>query len=162
MITMDDIVTVEFNSPGNSIEINTTDLGTGDYEFSLEHEYDYQHFQDAPIFTGLSGGIYTLVINDKNGCGETELIIVILDYPKFLTPNNDGRNDTWKLVGIESTSFTISPIQIFDRFGKLVAVLDPQSQGWDGYYNGSPLPSTDYWYSVTIINLCVIIMRPGD
>ena len=151
-ITQDDIVTIEFNSPGNSIEINTTNLGIGDYEFSLEHDYDYQPFQDSPIFTELLGGIYILLVNDKNGCETTELTIVLLDYPKFLTPNNDGHNDTWKLVGIESTSFTSSPIQIFDRFGKIVAVLDPQSQGWDGYYNGSQLPASDYWFRVQLTN----------
>jgi gliding motility-associated-like protein len=150
MIAEDDIITVEFNSPGNSIEINTTNLGAGDYEFSLEHDYDYQPFQDEPIFKGLLGGIYTLLVNDKNGCGETKLTIVILDYPKFLTPNNDGQNDTWKLVGIEFTSFTISPIQIFDRFGKIVAVIDPLSQGWDGYYNGTQLPASDYWFRVQL------------
>jgi gliding motility-associated-like protein len=151
-ITEDDIVTIEFNSPGNSIEINTTNLGIGDYEFSLEHDYDYQPFQDEPIFTGLLGGIYTLLVNDKIGCGEMELTIVLLDYPKFLTPNNDGYNDTWKLVGIESTSFTVSPIQIFDRFGKIVAILDPQSSGWDGYYNGIQLPASDYWFRVQLTN----------
>ena len=151
-ITEDDIVTIEFNSPGNSIEINTTNLGIGDYEFSLEHDYDYQPFQDEPIFTGLLGGIYTLLVNDKIGCGEMELTIVLLDYPKFLTPNNDGYNDTWKLTGIESTSFTVSPIQIFDRFGKIVAILDPQSSGWDGYYNGIQLPASDYWFRVQLTN----------
>ena len=149
-ITEEDIITIEFNSPENTIEINTTNLGTGDYEFSLKHEYDFQPFQDEPIFTGLLGGIYTLVINDKNGCGETELTIILLDYPKFLTPNNDGHNDTWKLVGIESTSYVISPIQIFDRFGKIVAVLDPLSSGWDGYYNGAQLPASDYWFRVQL------------
>ncbi|MBJ97279.1 MAG: hypothetical protein CMC87_04790 [Flavobacteriaceae bacterium] len=26
--------------------------------------------------------------------------------------------------------------------------LSPSSPGWDGTYNGSPLPSGDYWFSV--------------
>ena len=151
-ITEEDIITIEFNSPENTIEINTTNLGTGDYEFSLKHEYDFQPFQDEPIFTGLLGGIYTLVINDKNGCGETELTIILLDYPKFLTPNNDGHNDTWKLVGIDTRNFIVSPIQIFDRFGKIVAIIDPKGSGWDGYYNGTELPASDYWFRLQLTN----------
>ncbi|GAB1309529.1 hypothetical protein KH5_22120 [Urechidicola sp. KH5] len=152
-ITEEDIIKVEFSSPENSIEIITDNLGSGDYEFSLEHPTDYRSFQVEPLFTNLVGGIYTLIVNDKNGCGQTSLEIVLLDYPKFLTPNNDGANDTWKLVGIESASFTVSQINIYDRFGKLLAVVDPYGDGWDGYYNGEALPSTDYWFSLQLTDL---------
>jgi gliding motility-associated-like protein len=41
-------------------------------------------------------------------------------------------------------------IYIFDRYGKLLKQLSAsnQSDGWDGTYNGKPLPSTDYWFTV--------------
>ncbi|WP_283640904.1 T9SS type B sorting domain-containing protein [Mesonia mobilis] len=26
--------------------------------------------------------------------------------------------------------------------------MSPSSRGWDGTYNGNPLPSGDYWFSV--------------
>ncbi|MCF6278780.1 MAG: T9SS type B sorting domain-containing protein [Flavobacteriaceae bacterium] len=149
----EDVVTIEFNSPTNSIEIITTNLGSGDYEFALQHESDSRSWQDEPIFTDLQGGMYTILINDKNGCGEISKELFLLDYPKFLTPNNDGYNDYWQLIGLDSSTFTISPIQIFDRFGKIVAIIDPtQGQGWDGLYNNEMLPSSDYWFVLSLTN----------
>ncbi|HZW62131.1 MAG TPA: T9SS type B sorting domain-containing protein, partial [Flavobacteriaceae bacterium] len=39
-------------------------------------------------------------------------------------------------------------IYIFDRYGKLLKQLSPTGSGWDGMYNGEPLPSSDYWFTV--------------
>ena len=40
-------------------------------------------------------------------------------------------------------------IYIFDRFGKLLKQISPSlGPGWDGNYNGNPLPSSDYWFLV--------------
>ena len=35
---------------------------------------------------------------------------------------------------------------IFDRYGKLLKQIDETSVGWDGNFNGRPLPSSDYWF----------------
>jgi len=32
----------------------------------------------------------------------------------------------------------------------LLAQLDAQEEGWYGLFNGSPLPSADYWYKVQL------------
>ena len=36
-------------------------------------------------------------------------------------------------------------------FGKLLAQLDPDGTGWDGTYNGSQMPATDYWFKILYI-----------
>ena len=36
----------------------------------------------------------------------------------------------------------MSTIYIFDRYGKLLKQLSPLGQGWDGTFNGKPLPAT--------------------
>ncbi len=41
-----------------------------------------------------------------------------------------------------------SKIYIFDRYGKLLKEIRPQSRGWDGTYNGVLMPSSDYWFTV--------------
>ena len=70
----------------------------------------------------------------------------MLHYPVYFTPNGDGFHDTWH---IPLASFEPAmEIFIFDRYGKLLKGLLPQSGGWDGNYNGQPLPSTDYWFTV--------------
>jgi len=72
----------------------------------------------------------------------------VFGYPKFLTPNGDGYNDTWQLDGINFQPATL--IYIYDRFGKLLVKLDPTSDGWDGRYRGRMMPDGDYWFNVKL------------
>ena len=71
-------------------------------------------------------------------------LAVDIDFPPFLTPNDDGYNDTWNVNA--SNSFEIININIFDRYGKLLKSMVSNSAGWNGTYNGKRLPSNDYWF----------------
>lgn len=152
MISNDDVTIVD-DSANNSITIDTTNLGIGDYEFALLGEATGQtNFQDEPFFENLVGDIYTILVRDKNGCGTNgTLSVPVIQFPKFFTPNNDSRNDLWMIKGANSTFFPGSRIQIFDRYGKLVGSIDIDSEGWDGTYNGRVLPSDDYWFVTRIL-----------
>ena len=72
-----------------------------------------------------------------------------LPFPKFFTPNNDGYNDHWTIEFAYLAPNT--GIKIFDRYGKLIKVLNT-NQVWDGTFNGYNLPSSDYWFVVTRLN----------
>ncbi len=123
--------------------------GLGDYEYRVSLE---EPFQDSPIFTDLSPGFYTLYVRDKNGCGTVRQDFSIIGYPRYFTPNNDNYHDFWQLIGV---SFTIEPnaqIFIFDRYGKLLKQIAADGIGWDGTYNGNPLPSSDYWFTATLMD----------
>lgn len=122
----------------NNVEIIVD--GDGDYEYSLNGGT----FQDDPIFMDIPPGLNTIIINDKNGCGTTEPIeFLVVAYPKFFTPNADGINDSWNIRGIET--LTNPAVFVFDRYGKLLKQLGSVG-GWDGTFNGRPMPSTDYWF----------------
>ena len=43
-----------------------------------------------------------------------------------------------------------SKIYIFDRYGKLLKELSYNSLGWDGTYNGNPMPTSDYWFYIEL------------
>lgn len=116
--------------------------GNGDYEYSL----DGINYQNSSIFTNLEEGEYTIFVNDKNGCGVASKNFLILDFPKFFTPNGDGYNDTWNIKNLEKRGLQASKIYIFDRLGKLLKQISPQGNGWNGTYNGAQLPSEDYWF----------------
>ncbi|MGB0896784.1 MAG: T9SS type B sorting domain-containing protein [Flavobacteriaceae bacterium] len=98
------------------------------------------------VFNNVSPGIHVITITDSRGCWKETISILVIDYPKFFTPNGDGVNDTWQIIGIEG--IPISIIYIFDRYGKLLKQLDPNSIGWDGTYNGNQLPASDYWFTI--------------
>ena len=73
--------------------------------------------------------------------------MVIINYPKFFTPNGDGFNETWNIKHLLSTNPN-APISIYDRYGKLITIITPSTQGWNGLYNNYTLPATDYWFTV--------------
>ncbi len=122
--------------------------GTGDYEFSI----DGINYQENSTFYNLEEGEYTVFVNDKNGCGVISTTFYILDYPKFFTPNGDGYNDTWNIKNLEKRGLQASKIYIFDRLGKLLKQVNPESQGWNGTFNGNMLPSEDYWFVLELTN----------
>ncbi|MHB1107498.1 MAG: hypothetical protein ACYCZ2_14175, partial [Lutibacter sp.] len=93
-ITQNDIIVID-DSANNSITINTSNLGIGDYEFSLDE--DFGNYQDEPYFENVSSGFHTIYVQDKNSCGIAPIEVSVIGYPKFFTPNGDGHNDTWNV-----------------------------------------------------------------
>ena len=152
ILTKNDITVVD-DSDNNSITIATTNLGIGDYEYAIAKSDGFMSsFQDDPYFDHLAAGIYTVIIQDKNNCGTAQLAISIIGFPRFFTPNNDGFNDTWKVIGVNEKFYTSSNIFIFDRFGKFITQINPRGNGWDGLFKGKQLPATDYWFSVELVD----------
>lgn len=150
-IDQDDIIITD-DSTNNTITIlsDNNNIGTGDYEFALD--YEFGPYQNSPFFENVTIGIHTIYINDKNGCGLTSIEVSVVGFPKFFTPNNDGFNDTWRILGVNERFYSASTLQIFDRFGKILAIIKPSDQGWDGNYNGYKLPEADYWFKAEIID----------
>jgi len=94
---------------------------------------------------------YTVTVVDENGCEATaEIFMEFIDveFPNFFTPDGDGRNDLWLPDNIEG--FPDVLIKIYDRYGRVVEVMARNVKGWDGNYDGKPLPTGDYWYVVQL------------
>jgi gliding motility-associated-like protein len=140
-ITLNDITIVD-DSDNNTLTVNNSP-GIDNFEFNLD---SFDEFGDETYFEHLEPGIHALYLRDKTNCGISKLDIAILGFPKFFTPNDDGQNDTWKILGNDTNNIQISAIYVYDRFGKLVADVDLTGDGWDGFHNGERLPSADYWY----------------
>ncbi len=141
-------IEIEDLSDNNTVTILLENTSIGDYEYSLDAPTG--PFQESNIFTNVTPGFHTVYVNDINRCGVSQQEISVVKIPKFFTPNQDGFNDTWNIVGVNANFFSNSKIYIFDRFGKLLADVDPKGPGWDGVFNGRNLPSTDYWYLVKL------------
>ncbi|QAA81808.1 T9SS type B sorting domain-containing protein [Aequorivita sp. H23M31] len=137
------VTTMPF-ADSHSIEVWATGLGI--YEYQL----DDGPFQDGTIFENVAAGPHTITIRDKNGCGLVTITIGVLDYMPYFTPNGDGYHDTWNIIGMAQADPS-AKIYIFDRYGKLLKQVSPLGPGWDGTYNGNPLPSSDYWFRVEYV-----------
>ncbi len=130
---------------GLTAEISIT--GTGIYEYSL----DNIHFQSSNVFNFTAGGVYTCYVKEiGTNCGFDYKIFVVIDYPKFFTPNADGFNDYWKVNGMHL--FPDAKIAIFDRYGQLITVLNTKNLYWDGKLNGENVSSSDYWFVANLGN----------
>lgn len=85
------------------------------------------------------------LVSDCSDTATTSFIAA--SYPYFFTPNQDGFNDSWNISCLRDNP--TASIYIFDRFGKLLKTLDTGGTGWDGTFQGNPMPSSDYWFKVT-------------
>lgn len=137
-------ITVELGSDafsGNNI-LDITVVGNGDYEYRL----DTTDWQREPRFEGVRGGERAVYVRDIYNCNEITAMKIIIDYPKYFTPNGDGTNDTWNIRGISNQ--VNAKIYVYDRYGKLIKQLLPTQPGWNGTFNGKMMPTDDYWFTV--------------
>ena len=133
------IITAAFS---DNPTIQVTTLSVGDFEYQL----DDGPWQDEPIFNNVSNGEHIVTVRDKRGCIESSQTLIVIGYPKFFTPNNDGSNDTWNINGVSDQ--VNAKIYIFNRYGKLLKQISPAGEGWSGLYSGRLMPVDDYWFAL--------------
>ena len=125
--------------------------GAGEYEFAL----DGGNFEDGNeieghIYYNVTEGVHTIHVRNKNGC--TPIVskeIVVIRFPRFITPNHDGLNDTFYVYGGEG--FATTSVVIYDRYGKVITNLN-KATTWDGFYLGRLAIESDYWFVATFID----------
>ncbi|MGE4346702.1 MAG: T9SS type B sorting domain-containing protein [Flavobacteriaceae bacterium] len=122
-------------------------------EDTFEYSLDGVFWQTSNIFENVRPGIVTVYVRDVIQCGLDIQEYFLLFPPLFFTPNGDGVNDIFLIEGINRFDLEV---MIFDRYGKLLTVLNSNNPYWDGTYRGEDLLSSDYWYSITHNNSVVM------
>ncbi len=135
-------------APVNSIRLRPELMGPGDYEYSLDSFGNT--FQDSPEFAEVEPGFHILTARDKNGCGQQQFRVGVVGAQAYVSPNNDNINDQFKLLGLSRDYYASGELYIYDRYGKLLAAIDPFSEGWNGTLQNRNLPSTDYWFRLQL------------
>jgi len=135
-------------SDNNTVTIHLTDSSIGDYSYSLDSPSG--PFQLSNHFENVQPGEHTVYVYESKGCGIVSEKITVLRIPKFFSPNGDGHNDTWNILGLDTKSYAEAKITIFDRYGKLIYSSNGRQNGWDGNFNGTALVATDYWYRIIL------------
>ena len=64
-----------------------------------------------------------------------------LFMPNAFSPNNDGKNDFYKIGGLGILEMHL---QIYNRFGELVFETQDKNELWDGSFNGKTNANTSY------------------
>lgn len=95
-------------------------------------------------------GDYQVQISKFN-CSETKNITVNqinCNIPTGISPNNDGKNDTFDLTGLN-----VKKLKIFSRWGREVFWADNYINQWYGQdYHNRILPTATYYYLIEFNN----------
>ncbi len=142
--TIDDVIVEDLVS-NNSVTILVS--GEGNYQYSIDDING--PYQESNYFENVISGFHTVYVKDGFDCGITEQIISVKGFPKFFTPNNDGKNDFWQIDGVNADFNQGTKTSIFSRYGKPITTLNYLSIGWNGNLNGKQLPTDDYWFVIT-------------
>jgi gliding motility-associated-like protein len=144
--TLADVTWTATSYFSDNATIVVTATAAGNYLYQL----DFGPLYTSNIFDNVTPGLHSITVYDANGCSAPIIktdAVRIIDYPHFFTSNGDGINDTWNIFDLADVA-PYSEIYIFDRYGKLLKQISPLGLGWDGTYNGQPMPSSDYWFLV--------------
>jgi len=111
----------------------------------------------SPNLDLLGPGVYRVLIQDANYCEVIDTAILIsdamtcLNIPTAFTPNADGYNDWWEIVGIEY--YPDARVQIFNRWGEQIFYTENYlDQPFDGTYRGIKLPVDSYHFIIELNN----------
>jgi len=137
-----EIISTPFSD--NQTVVATVAGGTGAYEFQL----DNGPWLEENTFSGITGcDEHVLRVREISGCSNIAVgAFRILEYSKVFTPNGDTYKDSWNIDCLRDQ--TSARISIYDRYGKILAVIYPSRLGWNGVYNGALMPTNDYWFEV--------------
>ena len=145
---------VQMGMPNTTVSFfeQTTDAATwlwnfGDGNSSSEPNPQHQ-------FTTAGEHFVTLTVTSEFGCvaqvihGPFVVVPSDLFIPNVFSPNGDGVNDVFLPEYIGSQPFFL---QIFDRWGVLMAEVRNKTAGWDGLtVDNKPAPDGVYYYRLTV------------
>jgi gliding motility-associated-like protein len=106
--------------------------------------------QLQPMASPVETQRYYITATGEKGCTSTDSMLLKvfkeLKVPNAFTPNGDGKNDTWRIPGLDD--YKNATVQVFNRWGQIVFKSTGYSNPWRGDINGTPLPTGAYYYVI--------------
>ena len=118
----------------------------------IVYSKDGINWQTSNLFENIKPGPVTFYVRfeDSDCLGKTKDGLSV-KFANVITPNDDGVNDTWSFTDLDVFKDTPSNLKIYDRNGLLVFEKSSTDNFiWDGKYNGRVLPTSSYWYIMTL------------
>lgn len=103
-----------------------------------------------PQVTPAKDVLYTLKVTSADGCSASDQVFVKVlktpTIPNVFTPNNDGINDRWQILYLES--YPGATVEIYNRYGQLIFQSVGYGKPWDGSFKGAQVPAGTYYYII--------------
>lgn len=118
--------------------------------------YQWQDGSSGTNFPAIQMGLYYVIVTDDNGCEATDQVQIWTDYclqglyiPNAFSPNGDDRNNEFTIV---ENGFTLTELNVFDRWGTFIFRSNSVQDAWDGTYKGQPVQEGVYIWTATYLD----------
>ncbi|MFN8415256.1 MAG: gliding motility-associated C-terminal domain-containing protein [Cytophagaceae bacterium] len=120
--------------------------GTPYYSWSRDNLSFTRITTDTTILTNFARGVHTIYLQDSLGCkGQVEVKVNVAFFiPNLISPNNDGQNDRFEIMGLPRGSF----LRITNRWGDTVY----RSENYDNSWDADELSDAVYYYILQMPN----------
>lgn len=118
-----------------------------------KYSYIWDNGMNASVIESLENGFYRIDVMDSIGCvyaKNFELDCIKSQIPQVITPDENGKNDSW-VLNLDAKS----EVKIFNRWGSLVFLASPYMNDWNGQTSDGIntlgkgfLPSGTYFYVI--------------
>lgn len=147
VINLDDEILL---CPGDVVQLDVTQ--------PFPAHYTWSHGPITPQVTLDATGLYTIVI--ETGCGSADKTIILSSadcpneedffIPNIFSPNGDGVNDLFAVVGKPEVDVITIGISIFDRWGNLVFASSQYPVEWNGQTHDRELNPGVFTYKLDV------------
>ena len=94
--------------------------------------------------------LYSLVATSQYGCIKEDQVLVKvvvgIFVPTAFTPNNDGKNDIWRIPYLDPVLG--ASVSVYNRWGQLIYQVYGTEVNWDGRFQGVLQPADTYVYQI--------------
>jgi gliding motility-associated-like protein len=120
---------------------------------TFPYSYLWSTGDTTASISGLTSGIYTILVEDNNGCivnGNYRLTEPgVLEMPTGYSPNGDLRNDFFVIHGLDA--YPDNKLIVFNRWGNIVYEQTNYINDWNGENNsGEEIPDGTYFALLTV------------
>jgi gliding motility-associated-like protein len=108
-----------------------------------------------PVASPVATTTYTLSAGASSCASSSSVTVTVtprVRIPNAISPNGDGRDDTWEIDHIGD--YTGNHVLVFNRWGSKIYEASGYSRGneWNGTISGQPAPVGTYYYVITLGN----------
>ena len=118
------------------------------------HQWQWNNGTSENTLSNLTSGDYLLIVTDANDC-TAEFAFAVgqnceLRVEDVISPNGDGENDNWVVIGIDQ--FPENEVAIFNRWGQEVWTKKGYNNEWTGTNEDGDLLPVGAYYFVLKLN----------
>lgn len=150
-VTVNPLPTVDLGpdieiSAGQPYQFNVTQTGAATYSWSGTEGLSNPNILNPELIIN-EEKTFTLTVTSARGCSASDDILVkVVDdliIANYMSPNGDGKNDTWKV----SNPYSIRDcrVEIIDGWGKVVY---KKENGYNNEFDAADLPDGVYHYFI--------------